>query len=83
MWFIDIQYNTKTINGLRVCANINLLNSWKKVLPFGLSVFVRDGNKTDPFLIDDFSTGRAILYLLSQEDLVYLEEEYAYQRSIQ
>jgi hypothetical protein len=82
MWFIDINYNTKIIKNIRVCANINILDHWKKTLPFGLMVRMIDGGSNEPFLIDDFSTGRCILYILSSDDLTEIEDYYAVERNL-
>lgn len=82
MWFIDITYKTKIIKGLRVCANINMLDHWKKTLPFGIMVKMSDEGRAEPFLIDDFSSGRAILYVLSSDDLIDVEDFYTTERNL-
>jgi hypothetical protein len=74
MWFIDITYLTKIINGLRLCAAFNLLNQWNKILPFGL--YVNCQNSVDPFLIDDFSNGRCTLNILTQDEVKALLAAY-------
>ena len=82
MWFIDITYKTKIIKGLRVCANINILDHWKKTLPFGVMVKMAENGSNEPFLIDDFSTGRAVLYILSDVDLLDIEDFYKTERNL-
>jgi hypothetical protein len=66
MWFIDITFGTFILKGMRVCANLNLLHQYKKILPFGLFIYISDG--VEPFLINDFSTSRVIIYILNSTE---------------
>lgn len=66
-WYMDLEYQATIINGLRVCSNPNLLRQWRKILPFGLGCFTLDNS--DPYFIDDFTTGRCGLLLLSQAEV--------------
>ena len=72
-WVASISYGAININGIGVCAHPNLLRQWKNVLPFGISCVTAD--MTDPFDINDFSTGRVLLYLLNSEDVLQVESQ--------
>ncbi len=70
-WYMDLVYQDFSIYSRRVCSLPNLLQQWRKVLPFGLGCYTLDG--TDPFFLEDFSNGRCGLMVLSQTDLDNLE----------
>ena len=70
-WTANITYGAVTINGLGLCCHPNILRQWMNILPFGLSVVTAD--QTDPFNVNDFSTGRALLYVLDASDVAYVE----------
>jgi hypothetical protein len=71
-WSYDITYGTREIKGGIVCNHPNFLRKWRKVLPFGIACSVVDG--TEPISQDDFSEGRAVIYLLNQDDITYVED---------
>jgi hypothetical protein len=60
-----------TVTGLRVTNNINILQQWKNILPFGLACVTSDG--VEPSNIQDFSSGNSVLYVLEIADLQALE----------
>ena len=66
-WFLDLEYQTTEIKGRRVFASPNLLHQWKNILPFGLACYVLDGS--EPYLADDFLSGRCGLLLLTQDEV--------------
>ncbi len=70
-WIANVTYGTTTINGLGLCCHPNILRQWRNILPFGLSVVTAD--QTDPFNINDFSSGRVLLYLLTAADVLAVE----------
>jgi hypothetical protein len=72
MWFLDIEYGSFIVKGLRICNNVNLLCQYKNIIPFGLFVQVDDG--TEPFLLNDFQTGRVKLNILSSAEVNQLED---------
>lgn len=74
MWFIDIVYNDFTVNGLRLCNSPNLLQQFDKIIPFGINVAVTDG--TEPFIINDLSTGRVVVSVLSIDEVEQINESY-------
>jgi hypothetical protein len=65
-WFADITWGTFQLNGLKLANTLNSLAQYRR-LPFGLFIYVPDG--TEPFLIDDFTTGRCSFFILEQSDL--------------
>lgn len=65
-FFVDIAWKTFSLNGLKLANTTNLLGQFRK-LPFGLCVNLTDG--TEPYLIDDFTTGRATFNVWEQSDL--------------
>lgn len=75
MWFIDISYKGIDINGIRVCNNINLLSQYNKLLKFGM--YVEMDGAIEPGLIDDFSTGRALLNILDESEIELIESGYS------
>lgn len=70
-WTMNVTYGTRTVNGIGVAFHANILRQWKNTLPFGIACITSD--QTDPFLADDFLTGRANLYLLSPADILLVE----------
>lgn len=71
-WFIkEFIYGTFTLNGLRICNNPNMLYQFKNKVPFGLACFSKDNR--EPMLIDDFSSGNSVLYVLTSEEVTYYE----------
>lgn len=69
-WFLDLVYGTFEVDGLRMARGVNMLRNYR--LPFGLAVYVSDD--LDPMFVDDFATGRAVMYLLSEDDMKSIEE---------
>lgn len=70
-WAMDITYGTHTIRGIGIGFHPNTLRQWKNIFPFGIACITAD--QTDPFLIDDFLTSRANLYLLNSADVLLVE----------
>lgn len=75
MWFIDILYKGIDIKGMRICNNLNLLSQYNKQLKFG--IYVEMDGAIEPGLIDDFSTGRALLNILDESELELIESGYS------
>ena len=65
-WYIDIQYETFSVKSLRVVRSPNMLSRHINTLPFGLSVTVIDNY--EPFLINDFVSGRVSVFLLTHTE---------------
>lgn len=66
-WFLDLVSENFSIYGLRITTVPNVLRQWRKRLGFGIGVVCE--NKSEPFFLEDFNTGRAKLYLLEPDDL--------------
>jgi hypothetical protein len=72
MWFLDFEYNTCKVRGLRLCKQINIIHQWREICPFGIAVLT-DG--AEPFLINDFSTGRVTLGILTAGEVAEYQAE--------
>ena len=68
-WFVDIVSENFKIYGIRITSSPNILRQWRNKLGFGIGVLTE--NKSNPFFLEDFNTGRAKLYLLEPDDLDY------------
>lgn len=66
-WYIDIDYKTFSLKGYQLTRDVNTFNKFKNIIPFGLFVSVAD--EFEPFLLNDFSTGRVTLFLLSSVEV--------------
>lgn len=73
-WFMDVEYepNDFAVYGLRVTTNVNILNQWRNVLPFGIICYCEDNY--DPLSIEDFLVERAHLAILSAEEVEEIVE---------
>lgn len=77
-WTVDVGYPPVTlggkpfqVNGLTLTCFPNVMRPWRNLLPFGIGFWTAD--LTDPFDINDFSTGRVAAYLLSAADVTAIE----------
>lgn len=70
-WIMNISYGSFVANGIGLCCYPNILRQWKEIIPFGLAFVTAD--QTDPFDINDFSSGRVLVYLLNQDDIAQVE----------
>lgn len=66
-WFIDIEFGSFVVNGFKLTRGPNVLYKWSNVIPFGLTVTVKDD--FEPFVINDFSTDRVKLFLLTTDEV--------------
>ena len=73
-WYFDVEYGTFKSTGLHLVNSANVLSAYRNILRWGLSCQTEDGS--EPFFVDDLSTGRVKLYLLTDEELDLLEELY-------
>lgn len=74
-WFIKSLVWSKTgftVQGLRITNNINMLLQWRNLIPFGLACLTSAGY--EPSLQQDFSSGASVLYVLTQAEVVQLDE---------
>lgn len=66
-WFIDIAFKSFALNGYKITRGPNILGKFRNVIPFGLGVTVADNY--EPFLINDFESGRVSLFLLTTAEV--------------
>lgn len=79
-WSLDVQHQDIPPDGqalgLNLCTHPNLLRQWRNVIPFGLAVVSTD--QGDPVSVEDFASGRIILYVLDssqgEDDVEQVEE---------
>ena len=71
-WYIDIEYESFIQKGIKLVREPNLLAKHINVLPFGLCVTVSDN--FEPFLINDFVSGRVSVFLLTHDEVVEIED---------
>jgi len=74
-WNYSIIYNNFSINKKRLTTHPNFLRQFVNFLPFGLACETSDNG--EPFAIDDFTTGRVKIYLLTQSECQEIEVFYA------
>lgn len=74
-WFYSLTYRNLIIKGSKLVLSSNLLHQWKNILPFGLACLSNDdpSQTTDPFLLNDFSSGRVRLYILTKDEVAQFE----------
>lgn len=72
-WYIqNITYGTFQINGMRITTSPNMLNQYRNQIPFGIACYT-DQNR-EPTQQQDFSSGAAKLYILSQAECTQYAE---------
>lgn len=71
-WFYSLTYGTFALYNRRVVTGVNMLRGFRNLLPFGLSCTTKDGY--EPIYQNDFSSGRASMYLLNTVDVELVEE---------
>lgn len=70
-WLFDISYQGWALNGAILTVSPNALRDFKNQIPFGLAVTSND--ELDPFYLNDFSSQRIKIYLLSAEEVDLIE----------
>jgi len=73
-WKIDIESNTFILKGMRIDFFPNILHQFRNRIKFGLAV-INTLDSGEPFLINDFSSGRIQLSLLSEAEVNQIQEE--------
>ena len=74
IWLISIEYNTFTANNINLVSGANILRKYRNLLPFGITIVTNDTD--NPFLLDDFATGRAEFYVLNEEEVAGVETDF-------
>ena len=62
-WFISFTYENFSINNHRIVTGGNFLHQFRNILPFGMLCEVE--GEQEPMLVEDFSSNRASLYVLT------------------
>lgn len=75
---LDVKTESFQVYNVMVRNSPNILEPWAKVLPFGLDVTVKDGG--EPFLINDFSTGRVSFGILTHAEVEQVISDYSFIR---
>jgi len=73
-WSFNLTYNNYSLTGQRLVVGPNILRRYKNLFPFGL--LITSTNGLDPFLLDDFVTGRIGIYLLTQAEVEQVELDF-------
>ena len=73
-WFITslVYGDVLTITGMRICVTPNLLRQFKNQISFGLACYSTASR--EPTLQEDFSSGAAQLFLLSEAEVQQFED---------
>lgn len=66
-WIANITYGNFAANGIHLVRGPNILHKFKRTWKWGLCVTCTDSY--EPFLINDFSTERVVLYLLTTDEI--------------
>ena len=66
-WSMDVTYNDRSIYGVKLSCNV--LHMRSKNFPFDFIVEDTSSAGLDPFQLEDFATGRTILYLVEAEEM--------------
>lgn len=69
-WYITITDGDFKLQNARLTCHYNYMNKWRRKLKWGLQVLSNNG--LDPYLIDDFSSGRVEMYFLTPEEVYYI-----------
>jgi len=69
---MSLVYGTFVLNNYRVVVSPNCLRAFRGVIPFGIACDTTDGY--EDLFINDFSNGRASLYLLNSDDVKSVED---------
>lgn len=73
-WFFGFEYNDTKYQNIRLTTSYNILRAYKSWLPFGLRCDTVD--MEEPMDLEDFATGYATVYLLTQQDCNAIESTY-------
>ena len=74
LWFMSVSYESFKVENVTITKAPNMLRQWQNIIPFGIGCGTTD--KGDPYFLDDFSNGRASIYILSKEDVLAVESDF-------
>ena len=72
-WYWSLSYNNLTINNQKLVIDPNFLRKYISYLPFAMQCGCAT-QQVDPFLLDDFTTGRINLYTMTAAEALQLEK---------
>jgi len=73
-WFYNITFGDFILNGARLVTGTNILRSYQNIIPFGISILTDD--LSEPLFIDDFSTDRVRMFLLTEAEVEQVETDF-------
>jgi len=78
MWMLDVIFEDKSFfaYSIRVCSHPNLLGQFANLIPFGLQVVINTDAGYEPITMDDFSSERVSLLILSPAEVIQVEDAY-------
>lgn len=71
LWRFNIAYKSFSDNGNILQCSPNILRQYKNNIPFGIACTSTDS--LGPLYLDDFTTGRIKLYLLTADEVQQIE----------
>lgn len=71
-WFLDVETDTFNVYGIQICCLPNLLDKYRNIIDFGVSIVTEDG--LDPWRVTDFEDGYCSFYVLNPEELKEVTE---------
>lgn len=74
IWVADFTLGAFSVRGISVTASPNILRNYRNIIPFGIMVLTLDGQ--DPRGITDFQSEYCLMMLLSQEDVIFQEDNF-------
>ena len=74
IWKADIVSGDFILNGIRVYSFLNILDQYQKNIPFGIGIILSD--QGEPFLINDFSSGRVQMAILTPAEVEEINDYY-------
>ncbi len=74
VWKMDVESGTFILKGIRISRVLNLLCQYNNIIPFGIGVIVN--GEGEPFLINDFSSGRVQLAILTPAEVAAIRAFY-------
>ena len=79
-WYMNIESNDFVVNSICLVNSLNLLQQYYRIIPFGITILMTDTG--DPFLINDFSTERARIGILTPAEVVQVNDFYTQVRGL-
>lgn len=70
-WSLNVTRGTFVVDGINLCVFPNIVREWRHIIPFGIACLTTDG--ADPVSLDDFSNGRATLFVLDAAEVASAE----------